>query len=183
MNKRNNLLIIQGIKDEDNKLISDLLTEATMRSKGTLISMGLDKRDMEEAVLDSMVIFINKIKRGQIVDEGVDIMHYLVKTIKFRAYFYLRKKNMDLLEISQIPESTILQESNAFENWDNVLESMQKLPPQRRHLLELTFLEGFSDKEILEKNLSAYSTIASLKTQRYKAIRQLAEIVHGNNLQ
>ena len=170
--------LLRKVAKGDSIAITKLLKALTAQTKSSLIGMGLDARDVEEAILDAMTLFIEKVKTGKYTDQGVPVMAYLSKSAKYRAYYYLRRKNSDIVPLPDeiIPDLPLKAD---FAKWDLILTALQKLEPKYRRLIELTYIEGFSDREIKERQLSLFSTVDSIKTQRYKSIRKLVEALEN----
>ncbi len=169
--------ILRGIIDGDSRTISRLLKQLTYSVGNSLKNSGLNDEDIEEAVMDAMVIFIKKVKTGEFEDRGIPVISYLAKVARYRGQYYYRKKAGNLEYPSDELDKWKEEERVDPENWDYVKRGLEELPASQRRLLELTYIEGYRDKEIIDTGLSAYSTISSLKSQRYKALRNLNRIV------
>ncbi|TVR78719.1 MAG: hypothetical protein EA409_10370 [Saprospirales bacterium] len=171
-----NVKLLQNVARGDSFVISGLLTSLTQKMKGHLLAMGLDKRDVEEVVLDSMAFFVEKVRAGEYSDQGIDVIHYLSKVAKFRAYYYLRNKGP---EFQQIREDLPVSKSETTEllNWELVESGLKMIGEKHRRLIELTYFEGFSDREIDEQNLSGFNGVNSIKSQRYKALGKLKKAI------
>jgi len=178
LNMSPNKEILKGIIDGDSQIISRLLKQLTYSVGNSLKNSGLNDEDIEEAVMDAMVIFIKKVKSGEFKDQGIPVMSYLAKVARYRGNYYYRKKAANLEFPSDAIDKWKKEEEVTPETWDHVKRGLEELPASQRRLLELTYIEGYRDKEIIEAGLSEYSTISSLKSQRYKALRNLSKIVH-----
>lgn len=144
--------------------------------KGQLFAMGLDKRDVEEIVLDSMAFFIEKVKADEYSDQGIDPIHYLSRVAKNKAYLYLRKKGP---ELKQLPDELVAIEGsvNEFDDLELLETGLQMIEERHRRLIELTYIEGYSDREIDDQKLSEFNGVNSIKSQRYKALQNLRKAI------
>ena len=168
---------LRGIIEDDSKVISGLLEQLTSSVAHTLKMSGLSESDVEEVIMDAMVIFIKKVKSGEYTNQGVPIMAYLIKIARYRGQYYYRIKAANPEIPTEELDTWKGREKVELERWDVVKRALSELPDAQRRLMELTYIEGYRDKEIIDAGLSEYTTISSLKSQRYKAIRSLNRIV------
>ena len=172
-----NAEILKKIHADDNKVIGALLKTLAIKVKGQLQKKGLDNRDIEEVLLDSLTIFIDKVKSGQIEDRGIPLIAYLIKVAHIRSHYYLRRNKMNIVPLDNDLVSSFKSEVKSFENWDIVKIGLEKLAPHQKHLIELTYIQVYNDKDILTLGLTDYTSVDSIKSQRHKYLKKLIKIV------
>lgn len=171
--------IIDAVTNGDDKIISELLHELNNKMKHSLLQQGMELRDIEEVLLDSMTIFIQKVRKKEFEDRGVPVIAYLIKVAKIRSYQILKRRKWDIVPINDEILTQCNGELTRFEDWDRVKLAMEKLPINQKKLIEFTYFKNISDSEILENNLTPYTSIESLRTQRHKAIKKLCELLNS----
>ena len=168
---------LELLKKEDSKTINYWLLKLRHRVYGKLKNKGLSNEDIEELLLDTITIFIEKLRHGEYRYTGAPIIAYLIKVSHYRTTYYIRKKSKsqrleDYMRFAENTEDTELPPA-----WEFVEMAMEQLNSSEKQLIQLTYFEGLKDKEIVDKNLTKYKNIDSLKSQRYKCIRKLIELV------
>lgn len=180
MGEQNEVSVAQTlalVSKEDSATILSLMKALEAKSSKSLKSMGLDDTEIEETLLDAMTIFIRKVQKKDYTDQGVPVMAYLYKIAKYRAYHYIRVKHPRTVPLDQVEYSISEADKLSLDRWDLVKKAMDLLNPTERKLIDLFYLSGYKDKEILESNLMDYSSVDSIKTQRYKCIQKLIGLV------
>jgi len=147
------------------------------KSTKPLTAMGLSHEEVEETLLDAMTIFIRKVQKKEYTDQGVPVMAYLYKIAKYRAYHYIRLRRLRTVPLDQLEHSISEEDKISLDRWDLVKNALNLLNPTERRLIDLFYISGYRDKEILEQNLTDYTSIDSIKTQRYKSIQKLIRLV------
>ena len=125
---------------------------------------------LDEAVSDCFIKLWTK--RIDIVIEH-SVKSYLFLMLRNGLIDLMRKKNgIILLEVSSLPELPDDQTQNDFDRYARLYTALEKLPEQRRRILELAVFESFSYAQIADKlNIS----INTVKTQIGRAYRYLKE--------
>jgi len=125
---------------------------------------------LDEAVADCFIKLWTK--RNEIAIER-SVKSYLFVILRNGLFDLNRKKNgIILLDVSVIPEIPDTETQNEFDHYARLYNALEKLPEQRRRILELAAFESCSYAQIAEKlNIS----INTVKTQMGRAYRFLKE--------
>ena len=125
---------------------------------------------LEEAVSDCFIKMWKK--RGDIVIEH-SVKSYLYMMLRNGLIDVARKKrNITEVEYSSIPEIPDVERQYELDNYARLYIAMEKLPEQRRRILELAVFELNSYAQIAEKLGISVNTV---KTQLGRAYRFLKE--------
>lgn len=170
--------VLKNVSEGDSGTIASLLKELDQKVRNTLLHQGHELRDIEEIILDSLTIFIQKVRRGDFEDRGIPVIVYLIKIARIRSHQYLRNHKKHLLPLTNDIIVQCNAELKSLEDWDRVNAAINDLPSNQRKLIELTYFRDMSDLVILERKLSPYSSIESIRTQRHKAIKKLTELLN-----
>lgn len=171
-------ILLNNISKGDSKTITSLLRELDSKVRYSLLKQGLELRDIEEVLLDSVTILVQKVRNGHYEDRGIPVIVYLIKIAKIRSFQYLRKNKLDLVPLTNDILANCNGELKALEDWDQVNAAIEKLPANQKLLIELTYFKNIPDETILSEKLTAYSSIESVRTQRYKAVKKLCGLLN-----
>lgn len=177
-NKMSVAQILALVSIEDGAMILSLMKGLEAKCYKSLKSMGLEDAEIEETLLDAMTIFIRKVQKNEYTDQGVPVMAYLYKIVKYRAYHYIRIKHPRTVPLDQVAHSISEADKSSLDRWDLVKKALDLLNPTERKLIDLFYFSGYKDKEILASNLMDYTSVDSIKSQRYKCIQKLISLVN-----
>lgn len=125
---------------------------------------------LDEAVADCFIKLWTK--RNELLIER-SVKSYLFVILRNGLFDLNRKKNgIILLDVNTIPEIPDNETQNELDHYARLYNALEKLPEQRRRILELAVFESCSYAQIAEKlNIS----INTVKTQMGRAYRFLKE--------
>ena len=125
---------------------------------------------LEEAVSDCFIKLWSK--RSEIVIER-SVKSFLFVILRNSLLDLIRKKNgiitLDVISLPEIPDT---ETQNEFDQYARLYIALEKLPEQRRRILELAVFESYSYIQIAEKLDISVNTV---KTQMGRAYRFLKE--------
>jgi len=125
---------------------------------------------LEEAVSDCFIKLWSK--RSEIVIER-SVKSFLFVILRNSLLDLIRKKNgiitLDVISLPEIPDT---ETQNEFDQYARLYLALEKLPEQRRRILELAVFESYSYIQIAEKLDISVNTV---KTQMGRAYRFLKE--------
>jgi RNA polymerase sigma-70 factor (ECF subfamily) len=125
---------------------------------------------LEEAVSDCFIKLWSK--RSEIVIER-SVKSYLFVILRNSLLDLIRKKNgIITLDVVSLPEIPDTETQNEFDQYARLYIALEKLPEQRRRILELAVFESYSYIQIAEKLDISVNTV---KTQMGRAYRFLKE--------
>jgi len=125
---------------------------------------------LDEAVADCFIkLWTN---RNEIVIDR-SVKSYLFVILRNGIFDLNRKKNgIILLEVISLPEIPDTDTQNELDHYARLYDALEKLPEQRRRILELAVFESCSYAQIAEKLDISVNTV---KTQMGRAYRFLRE--------
>ena len=129
-----------------------------------------NQHGLDEAVSDCFIKLWTK--RNEIVIER-SVKSYLFLMLRNGLIDLVRKKrDIILLEVSSIPEPPDNETMNEFDHYARLYNALERLPEQRKRILELAVFESCSYAQIAEKLDISINTV---KTQIGRAYRFLKE--------
>src|SRR5690606_7933943 len=167
----------KDIKENKQSVIQELHDNLFFAGRKLGLASKVTYQDYQEAVIDAVMVFIHKVNTGQYQDLGVQISYYMMKILRFKLLASLRKNAKQYALVNLDESIHVSEEKEENDRLRIVQKFMNLLRPQERGLIELTFFAGMSDKEIYEKDLCIYSSVDSIKTQRYKIVKKLTNLV------
>jgi RNA polymerase sigma-70 factor (family 1) len=109
------------------------------------------------------------------------VKSYLFMMLHHNLIDILRRKDVTIhFEEGSFPEFPDEESQNEFDHYALLYTAMEKLPEQRRQILELAVFESYSYAQIAEKNKISINTV---KTQMGRAYRFLKEELDPKSLQ
>ncbi len=177
--------LLHALKMGENRAIQFILQKLTPPARRLAQKYGLSSQDFEEALHDTLLIFLKKIKdekycptqsRPAAFAFGI----YRNVLANYATYIYRYRRRFSATDV--FPENLKNNTDLTFENADSqeFLELLLlQLEPKMQAPLRLKWLEGYSDKEIIAKKMSHFSTVNSLKNRRKEAMQQLNSISKG----
>lgn len=125
---------------------------------------------LDEAVSDCFIKLWTK--RNDIVIER-SVKSYLFLMLRNGLIDLIRKKSGTIfLEVSSLPELPDNETLTDLDHYARLYSALEKLPVQRRHILELAVFESYTYAQIAEKLQISVNTV---KTQIGRAYRFLKE--------
>lgn len=136
-----------------------------------------NQNELDEAVSDCFIKLWTK--RSEIIIER-SVKSYLFLMLRNGLIDLVRKKkNIILLEFGSLSEVPDSETENEFDHYARLYTALEKLPEQRRRILELAVFGSCSYAQIAERlNIS----VNTVKTQIGRAYRFLKEELDPNSI-
>lgn len=138
----------------------------------------LRNEDIEELQCDCILIFMDKLKKGQFVYQGYSPAAFVLEIARKRVRFVARqaqKRATQDLDAGYEP----VEEEEAFPGSQLRIEQLSALfkllGENCQKLIQIHYLDGLKDKEVIEKSLTQYTTVNALKNHRAKCMKMLVE--------
>jgi DNA-directed RNA polymerase specialized sigma24 family protein len=156
------------------------------KGRGAIFSYGkmrnVGELDLQEVVEDATVLFLEKINKGDYIFQGLAPVTYMVEVGKRLVLKRTEKRQMNTVEVDSIQiggddEIDRFYEQKAIE--EQLGKVLGQIGENCRLVIHLRYYERFSDAEVIEKKLSPYSTVGSLKVKRSECIAKLSEMMAG----
>lgn len=172
------LTIWKNIREGDTQALKELHDRYYYQMCLYALKMYHCHSGMDEAVSDCFIKLWTK--RNEIVIER-SVKSYLYLMLRNSLIDIARKKNGTiLLEINALPELPDCETQNEFDNYARLYKALEKLPDQRRRILELAVFESFTYAQIAEKLQISINTV---KTQIGRSYRFLKEELDPRSIQ
>ncbi len=172
----------QSLKKHEPPAIRHLAQRVGAFLNGSPSSGFLTNEDKEELVNDAVFITLKKIGDGQFILNDADPATYAIAVAKNLVGNRLQKRRMDTSPIetlTNLPASDLdpekyLQRKEREELLGRLLDQLEDTC---RQLIRLRYYEEMSDDEAIAQKRTPYSNVDSLKVQRSKCLKKLAEMV------
>lgn len=159
---------------------------ATMKSQASVQKitkqLGLAADLADDILSESLVIFLDKIQRGEYQFQGHAPTSFLIEIARRVAQNYTRTnkgRRMDMLDDrhNDLRDDSV---DNYFEKKDQielVEQLLVKLGKPCSDLIQLKYLDGFKDEEIIAQKMTSYTSVESLKVSRSQCMKKLRQMV------
>jgi RNA polymerase sigma factor (sigma-70 family) len=138
----------------------------------------LPDEDIEELHCDCIMIFIDKIRTGKYEYAGFDPATYAVEIARRRVFHYSRKQARDKSsELDNIPEPAAESEWDILDQTEILRRNLAIIGEKCRQLITLRYLDNLKDKEVIDRQLTRYTTVDALKNHRAQCMKKLTEMV------
>lgn len=147
--------------------------------------LGLADDLAEDVLSEALCIFITKIQDGNYSFEGHSPATYLAEIARRVAQNYTRThKGKRAVELGEQHLAQLDDDHDGYlrqkENSDMVAQLLSKLGPPCSHLIRLKYIDGYSDEEVVARQLANYSSTESLKTTRSQCMKKLRELAKAH---
>lgn len=154
------------------------------KSRGTIWSYGkmrgLGDHDLEEVLEDATVIFLEKIGNGAYEFLGMTPVTYHVEIAKRLVLKRAEKRRLPHIDIDLVPVNGDDEIGNYYEQKaleEKVTKLLGQLGENCREVIRLRYYERLPDAEVIEKKLTPYSSVGSLKVKRSECLGKLQSMV------
>lgn len=174
--------LYQGLKAQRNEAILCLQLKAQPMVAKQTKAYQLDAQQTEEILNQATLIFLQKIESGKYEFQGHAPTTYVTEVAKRLAMATSRKKKpVDKLPIDTAPLdnlSDFAEYERKREAADLVGQLLHKLDKACATVIRVHHIDGYSDDEAIQMNLTPYSTKNSLKMKRSACMKKLIKIAH-----
>lgn len=174
----NSFLLYQQLKKYDPAAIRYLhfktLHHLQIKRKNSTVM----QEDIEELANDAVLLALQKIRNGTYSYQGFSPVTFTLLVADNLLRNFQRKKRrffypLEGLEIPQAPAALACLAQQELEQ--KVEEILATLSPVCQKIIQLKYFDGLRDEEIVERQLTSYRTVDSLKSKRCALIRKLRE--------
>lgn len=172
--------LYQGLKAQKNEAILCLQVKAQPMVAKQAKAYKLDTQQTEEILNQATLIFLQKIESGKYEFQGHAPTTYLTEVAKRLVMAVARKrKPVDQLALEAAPLENLTdfsEHERKREAADLVGQLFHKLDKACAQVIRVHHIDGYSDDEAIQMNLTPYSTINSLKMKRSTCMKKLIKI-------
>ena len=139
----------------------------------------LPLEDREELVSDAVIVTVGNIGKGKFTFEDTDPVTYAIAVAKNLLFNRLRKKKLDTVSIENVTHLPGFDpEANDQKKEQQLIigAMLDKLEDPCRQLIRWRYYDNLKDEEIMERKLSHFTTLNSLKSQRCKCLKKLSDM-------
>jgi DNA-directed RNA polymerase specialized sigma24 family protein len=176
----NHSVLYQDLKNHKSKAILFLKrrTAALLREKYD--SRAVPPEDMEELVNDAVLICLQNIREGACVFQGCSPVAYAVAIGRRLLANFFRKHRGEFLALEGVviaDQHDPLQHYIRMEQGNLLEEYLSRLGATGASVIRLFYFEGFRDDEVVQLQLTPYTTVWALKNKRSQYLKKLREMV------
>ncbi|MBK6904965.1 MAG: hypothetical protein IPH04_19690 [Saprospirales bacterium] len=174
--------LYEGLEKEK----ADAIQYLSLRISGSVIRIGkqyrLPEEEVEELLGDCISMMIQHIRDGRYIFIGNDPASYAIEIAKNRvrsiSRAYKKRQTETLDPAADWGEDA---EAGTWADKEFIEHLLDQLDENCRMLIRLSYLDGWKDKEIMERNLAANPSLHALKMQRSRCMRKLTDLAHRVN--
>ncbi|MCB0521270.1 MAG: hypothetical protein H6577_03930 [Lewinellaceae bacterium] len=132
--------------------------------------------DAEELANDTILMALQKITNGTYVYQGYSPLTFTLVIADNLLRNFCRKKriystDLEGIELPEMPEVEVYLTRKELE--EKIEKMLDKISPIGRQVIRLKYFENLKDEEVVERKLTPYTTVDSLKTKRCAYLRIL----------
>lgn len=171
--------LFEGLKSEDNAAILQVQIKALPSIKKLVKNHGLPAEQADDILNQSTLIFLRKIGDGSYQFQNHAPSTYLIEIARRVTLMATRSLKKTTQPLDNVPETsdpdyaTLLQHQEAAEMVKLLLD---KLGPPCDQLIRLYHIDGLSDEEVVQEQLTRYSNTDSLKATRSNCMKKLTQL-------
>lgn len=171
---------IELLRKADTATIQALSKKVKTDIKRLVTNANLSIQDAEELMNDAIVITITAIRSGKFQDMDYHPSVYVMGVVKKLIANRLRKKRLQTNPIEDITaEESSFNPETYLKNKERQLiveKLLLQLGRNCRKLIKLKYFQYLKDQEIIEEEMTTYTTIGSLKSKRSQCLKKLAAL-------
>lgn len=136
---------------------------------------GLDKYHAEDIAQNAMIAFLQQVENGRLSYFSGEIITWAKGIARNIFYQTLGKEGKYNRFLSLPNQENLAEEDNEVSDWRKEMINimLSHLTDEERLLIELFYFFNYSDKEVIEKELTHYKSKDVIKSLRCKAIKKL----------
>lgn len=171
--------LFEGLKEADNEAILYAQLKILPSVKKMVKNYGLPAEQVDEVLNQSTLIFLRKISDGSYQFQNHAPTTYLVEIARRVALMATRSLKKKTQTLDVLPETgdpdyeALLRHEEAAEMVKLLLD---KLGPPCDQVIRLNHIDGLSDEEVVQQQLTRYSNTDSLKATRSNCMKKLTQI-------
>ncbi|MEZ4918426.1 MAG: hypothetical protein R2792_04905 [Saprospiraceae bacterium] len=171
--------LFQGLKRQEHRAIVCIQLKAHPMVAKIAKGYGLGGDEAEDILNQSTVILLRKIEDGSYQFQGFAPSTYLIEISKRVALMATRtqtRENTPLDQIRHLEDTDWELNQRRAEAGELVRNLLHHLGEPCRSVIRLHHIEGYSDEEVIDRNLTQYTTSDSLKAKRSTCMKKLVQL-------
>lgn len=175
----NNAQLFEGLRRQDNKAILCVQTKALNSVRNFVTQYRLPSELVDDILNQSTLIFLRKIEDGSYEFQGNAPSTYLVEIARRVAFSATRsqKNAPETIENHQhVPDPDIETEDRQREAAEMIRQLLGRLGDPCEGVVRLHHIDGYSDEEVVSRQMTRYTTVDSLKMKRSDCMKKLIQL-------
>lgn len=171
--------LFNGLRRLDNSAILCVQTKALNAVRKFVRQYRLPAEQVDDILNQSTLIFLRKIEDGSYQFQNHAPSTYLIEIARRVALMATRsqKKSPETLENHPyLPDPDVETEGKRSEATELVRQLLGQLGQPCEQVIRLHHIEGYSDEEVVNQQLTRYSTTDSLKMKRSDCMKKLIQL-------
>ncbi len=172
--------LFRGLQRLENAAILCVQTKALPTIKKFVRQYGLPAEQTDDILNQSTLIFLRKIEDGSYQFQNYAPSTYLLEIARRLALTATRsQKNAPQALENQhhtLADPDVETASQHRENTELVRQLLRQLGPPCDQVIKLHHIDGYSDEEVVQQQLTKYSTTDSLKMKRSDCMKKLIQL-------
>lgn len=172
--------LFEGLKMQEPWAIRRLGVEVECQFSRLPGAAGLQPQDKEELVNDTLVVVLSKLEEGTFEFQGTGPAAYAIAVARNLLNNWLRRRRLPSVSldgVGPLPDAALEDYFEQKEKEQLLGALLARLGEDCRQLIRLRYYEEMKDEQVIERQLTKYSTVDSLKNKRCKCLKKLSEMV------
>ncbi|MCB0547729.1 MAG: sigma-70 family RNA polymerase sigma factor [Phaeodactylibacter sp.] len=171
--------LFEGLKKQEPWAIRQLGQEVGRLFFRLPDAAGVHQQDKEELVNDTLVVVLSKLEEGSFEFQGASPAAYAMAVARNLLNNWLRKRRLPSVSLDDtgpLPDATLDDYFDKKEKEQLLGNLLAQMGEDCQRLIRLRYFEEIKDEQAIERQLTKYSTVDSLKNKRCKCLKKLSEL-------
>lgn len=133
-----------------------------------------------EVLNDACIILLKKLRAPEFELQSAKLSTYFLEIIKYVVLNKTRGRqyagNTDIDDQQHLQDNTVQEYFERKEQIELIDQLFQKIGPPCSDIIRLKYLDGYADAAVVAQQLSAYSTVESLRVKRSDCMKKLKDM-------
>jgi len=174
-------IFLNAVRKGESKAILYLQDKSAGFMQKLLDQNHLPRHLSGEVLNDACIILLKKIRAPEFELQSAKLSTYFLEIVKYvvlnktRGRQYTR--NADIDDQQHLQDHTVQEYFERKEHIELIDRLFQNIGPPCSDIIRLKYLDGYADEEVVAQQLSAYSTVESLRVKRSDCMKKLKDMV------
>ncbi|MCC6279956.1 MAG: sigma-70 family RNA polymerase sigma factor [Saprospiraceae bacterium] len=176
-------VLLDGLRRRDSAAIEYLFAKTEALVRRMVRESGMSRELVDNLLHDAGILVLEKIADGEFDPARSQPTTYLVAVCRNLLANELRKNSrrqtVSLDPDIDLPDDDWIRKMHRKEQAELIGCWLKKLGAPCSDLVRLKYLEGYSDQEQIDRQMTAYKSLDSLKSTRYQCMKKLSTIAEN----
>ena len=176
----NNYQLFESLKSLDRQAIRHMSNRLLVAIKALPGIYHFQKEDIEELRNDALLITLKKITSEEFVFQDYDPLSYAMGVARKLFANMIRKRKLNTIPLQEFDKASDINPEKYYlqKEAETVLGKLLKTVGENcEKIIRLKYYDNMKDQEVIDKKMSIYSTVNSLKNKRSQCLKKLSELV------